>query len=190
MTADTVFTGLRFVFDFSVLLLWGSAIYLRVLVAPALASMIWQKMKPVRIPAVWLTCAATVLSLPVRTAMLGNGWPDATAGGLMLDVLLHTSVGTAWIWQAVGTAALLLSFALPQMRGRMLATALSAGFLLIGLAMIGHASMHSGITGLLHRASDALHLLSAGAWVGSLAPVFLILCPRRQQPLPARHVSP
>lgn len=184
MTADTVFTGLRFVFDCSALLLWGSAIYLRMLVDPALAKVIWQKMKPVRILAVWLTCAATLLSLPVRTAMLGNGWPDATDGGLMLDVLLHTSVGTAWIWQAAGTAALLLAFAIGKEQRRMLATSLAAGFLLIGLAMIGHASMHSGVIGLLHRASDALHVLAAGAWVGSLIPVFLILRPATTSTFP------
>jgi putative copper resistance protein D len=177
MTADTVFTGLRFVFDCSALLLWGSAIYLRVLVEPALSERIWRQMRPLRIAASWLICAATIAALPVRTAMLGNGWPDAADGTVMLDVLFHTGIGTAWIWQALGALALASSSAFSDPRNRMMVTALAAGFLLTGLATIGHAAMHAGIFGFVHKASDVLHLLSVGSWVGALVPVFLILRP-------------
>jgi copper resistance protein D len=178
MTADTVYTVLRFVFDASALLLWGSAVYLRMLVAHDLAKAVWQQIAPFRRLAVWLILAATLAALPLRTAMLGNGWADLFALPLMRDILVGTSIGTAWIWQAVGAVALGLGSLLPEPRARMTATAIAAGFLLVGLATIGHAAMHSGAIGSAHRLSDALHVLSAGAWTGSLLPVFVILSPR------------
>lgn len=49
------------------------------------------------------------------------------------------------------------------------------------MAFIGHAAMHQGALGVLHRANHALHLLAAGYWFGSLLP--LLVCLRYlQQP--------
>ncbi|RTG30467.1 copper homeostasis membrane protein CopD, partial [Serratia marcescens] len=45
---------------------------------------------------------------------------------------------------------------------------------------IGHAAMHEGALGALHRANHAVHLLAAGYWFGSLAP--LLVCLRYLSP--------
>jgi len=40
--------------------------------------------------------------------------------------------------------------------------------LLASLALSGHANMHEGVRGVLHHGNDALHILAAGFWLGSL----------------------
>jgi putative copper resistance protein D len=40
--------------------------------------------------------------------------------------------------------------------------------------MVGHAGATPGPTGNIHFASDTLHLLTAGAWLGGL-PAFVLL---------------
>ena len=46
------------------------------------------------------------------------------------------------------------------------------------------AVMQDGLQGLIHQANDALHLLSAGAWLGALVPLAVILLRAHTGPLP------
>jgi putative copper resistance protein D len=50
-----------------------------------------------------------------------------------------------------------------------------AAALLISLAGVGHSQVEEGIAGTVHVVSDAAHLLAAGAWLGGLVPLALIL---------------
>ncbi len=50
-----------------------------------------------------------------------------------------------------------------------------AAALLISLAGVGHSQVEEGIAGMVHVVSDAAHLLAAGAWLGGLVPLALIL---------------
>jgi putative copper resistance protein D len=58
------------------------------------------------------------------------------------------------------------------------ATTLSA-FVLASLAFIDHGAMQTGLIGAAHRANDAIHLMTAGGWLGSLAP--FTMCVRAVQ---------
>ena len=60
------------------------------------------------------------------------------------------------------------------------ALALCSALLLVSPAFIGHAAMHEGTLGALHRANHAVHLLAAGYWFGCPAP--LLVCLRYLQP--------
>jgi putative copper resistance protein D len=51
---------------------------------------------------------------------------------------------------------------------------LAAG-LAASLAWAGHAAASEGLDGAIHRASDALHLVAAGAWLGALWPLAVLL---------------
>ena len=175
MTPDTAFILCRFVFDGSALFLWGSAAYLWLLVPEGLSSDIWAKLRVARFAAVALGVLATMALLPVRSAMLGNGWADGLDTDTMKSVLTGTSIGTAWAWQAVFAVVLLAVTWLPSHR-QMAATAIVSGLLLCGLALTGHAAMNDGWLRVLHRANDIVHVLSGGAWIGALAPVALVLC--------------
>jgi putative copper resistance protein D len=53
--------------------------------------------------------------------------------------------------------------------------ALTSAMLLASLGLIGHAAMQTGLVGALHRLNHAVHLLAAGAWLGSLPPLALCL---------------
>ncbi|EJJ29225.1 copper homeostasis membrane protein CopD [Rhizobium sp. CF142] len=174
MTPDTANIACRFVFDGAVLFLWGSGAYLWLLVPEGLSDCIWAKLRAVRVAAVALAVIATVVVLPVRCAMLGNGWADGLDGDVMTSVLTGTSVGTAWAWQAVFAAFLLVVTLLP-LRQKVAATAVVSALLLCGLSLTGHAAMNDGWLRVLHRANDMVHLLSGGAWVGALIPVALVL---------------
>jgi putative copper resistance protein D len=174
MTPDTANIACRFVFDGAVLFLWGSAAYLWLLVPEGLSGCIWAKLRAVRVAAVALAVIATVVVLPVRCAMLGNGWADGLDGDVMTSVLTGTSVGTAWAWQAV-FAALLLTVTLLPLRQKVAVTAVVSALLLCGLSLTGHAAMNDGWLRVLHRANDMVHVLSGGAWVGALIPVALVL---------------
>jgi putative copper resistance protein D len=59
--------------------------------------------------------------------------------------------------------------------GRDLVTALLAVVLLASLAGTGHAQIEEGWMSVVHVASDAAHLLAAGAWLGGLVPLGFIL---------------
>ncbi len=53
--------------------------------------------------------------------------------------------------------------------------AILAAVLLASLAGIGHTQVEEGWAGIVHVASDAAHLLAAGAWLGGLIPLAFIL---------------
>ena len=53
--------------------------------------------------------------------------------------------------------------------------ALLAGLLLVSLAGTGHTQIEEGWSGVIHVISDGGHLLAAGAWLGGLFPLAIIL---------------
>ena len=164
----------RFGQDAAALLLWGASAYLAWLVPKELAAEVVARIRRGTIPAVVVALAATLAKLPVEAATSGDGWRDGFDPTTVLGVLLETSVGEAWAAQALAASLLALVQAVPSPR-RVTATALGSGLLLASLSLGGHAAMHEGALGLLHRASDAVHVLCAGAWLGALWPVLVIL---------------
>jgi copper resistance protein D len=63
--------------------------------------------------------------------------------------------------------------AVPGRPGRHMVFLLSAASLM-SLALVGHAAMHEGWPGDLHKANDAIHMLAAAGWIGCL--VALVPC--------------
>lgn len=185
ISPDTVFVVIRFAFDVAVLFLWGSAAYLRFLVKSDLRGQVWSRIKPVRIAAVLVVFMTMIATLPVRSAMLGNGWQDAIDLQTITDIVAATSIGRAWLWQLVGTVALIACFTFAAGNIAMSLTALVSAFLIGGLTMIGHAAMNSGWIGTFQQVNDTAHMLAAGAWLGALWPVAVILGLTRGAPLAA-----
>jgi len=90
------------------------------------------------------------------------------------DMLLGTAWATSW-WWAVGGAALLTTGAILASRGR------NSGWLLAGMGLVplvilpgltGHAN--SADARYLALAADAVHVVAAGAWMGSLGVILLV----------------
>ena len=90
-------------------------------------------------------------------------------------VLLDTTPGLAFIARC---AALVVAFAaalLAPERLRAWLAAVAAGVALATLAWTGHAAITEGTAGTVHRLADVLHLLAAGAWLGALAVLVMLL---------------
>jgi putative copper resistance protein D len=126
---------------------------------------------------IWTALAVAILS--------GVGWLALLAaeiyGAPILEVCLHGGawqVATDTRFGQVGSARLALALLLgllilwPATRLPPLA---AAALLIALLALIGHAGATPGPAGRVHLASDMVHLLGAGAWLGGLPALALLL---------------
>ncbi len=134
----------------------------------------------------WLGLLLTVLSgaawlILVAQSMSERTLADVFSEGVLWTVLSDTGFGQVWLARFV-LACLLAGLFVPFLSARgggtvwlnFVAAAAAAG--LVGaLAFVGHAVGASGGEGLIHPAVDALHLVAAAAWVGTLLPLALLL---------------
>jgi putative copper resistance protein D len=118
--------------------------------------------------AVWLALlAADIYGAPLVEVCLQGG-PWAVLSGTRFG-----AVSSARLAAALLLAVLLIS---PRLRWLQLA---AAAALTAPLALIGHAGATPGAAGQLHLASDAVHLLAAGVWLGGLPALALLLAAAR-----------
>jgi putative copper resistance protein D len=126
--------------------------------------------------AAWLALlAADIFGAPVIAVCLHGG---------LWQVLTGTRFGT--VWSVRLALALLLGLLLlwPTLRWLQVAAATA---LIALIAFIGHAGATPGGYGQLHVASDLVHLIAAGAWLGGLPALALLLAaPRQPKGLAAR----
>jgi len=126
---------------------------------------------------IWLLLQAVSMSgLPLRESMSARVlWTvaDQTQFGLVMQIrslLAIVLVGCLAVPRRPWTEWLGLAAAL----------GLSAA-----IAWTGHAASTLGPIGNLHVAADALHLVAAGAWIGGLVPLVLLLAAAGRQPVVA-----
>ncbi len=103
--------------------------------------------------------------------------------GVVTIVLTRTRFGQVWLARFVLAMLLALClFARQRWRARVLdwAGLALAGGMLGSLAWAGHGGATPGRPGELHLGADILHLLAAGAWLGSLIPLALLLAEARR----------
>jgi copper resistance protein D len=110
---------------------------------------------------------------------------------VLWTVLNETAFGSVWIARMLLAVLILGVTAVPRfwnaIAGRDLVTAFLAAVLLASLAATGHAQIEEGWMSVVHVASDAAHLLAAGAWLGGLFPLGFILLDHM---ITDREVSP
>jgi copper resistance protein D len=147
---------------------------------------------------IWMALAAALLSgaawLVLLSAEIGGlTLAEALSEGLPWTVLTQTAFGDAWtlrLAMATVLAVLLLThdFARPLPRLEfvvgLICASLSAA-VAAAIAWTGHAAGMEGVDGAIHLASDALHLVAAGAWLGALWPLAMLLAAARQAGDPA-----
>ena len=98
---------------------------------------------------------------------------------MLSTVLSETSFGNVWIVRLVLSVVMIVVIwnrfdPMSSPRRDVIAPVLAAA-LLISLAGVGHSQVEEGMAGMVHVVSDAAHLLAAGAWLGGLVPLVLIL---------------
>ena len=131
---------------------------------------------------VWTGLSAAAVSAAIWVLLLAADIYDAPVGdvwrnGGVWTVVTQTRFGQVWSLRFTLGALLAALLALKDpARGRLgaIAVVLAIG-ILIGPAWTGHAGATPGALGQFALASDALHLLAAGVWVGGLLPLAILL---------------
>lgn len=174
MTLASAFVLCRFIHFTAVMLLFGVSLFV-VLLSPARLSVQLKRQTDSLLGIVIAACFLSAIGiLAVQSGQMGEGWQDSYRPEVWWAVL-STAFGQIWQWHLLlALCAVLVGFLLPAAR-RDAPLLLIAMALLVSLALIGHAAMHSGMLGWLHRGSQAIHLLSAAYWFGSLLPLLVCL---------------
>jgi putative copper resistance protein D len=141
---------------------------------------------------VWSALAVAIISGAAWLALLAAdifGEPVVSVclhGGLW-QVLTGTRFGTVWSGRLAIALLLALMLVWPALRWLQVTAAVA---LIALLAFIGHAGATPGGYGQLHLVSDVVHLTAAGAWLGGLPALALLLAaPRQPKGLAARAAS-
>jgi putative copper resistance protein D len=111
--------------------------------------------------------------LLLEAASMGDTWGDAIQPGTLRAVLTDTVFGQLWLARL--PLALLVCLVAWFWQRSSFALVLLSAALLASLALTGHAVMDLGWLSVVHPLNQALHLLAAGFWLGSLVPLGLFL---------------
>ncbi len=143
----------------------------------------WRRIVLIALAVAVLSGAAWLVLLAAN--IYGETIYDVCAQGGIFTVAGETRFGQ--IWCARFVVALLLGaltmWPPAARRPWSIFTPVLAAALLASLAWVGHAGATPGMNGDVHLASDVLHLLAAGAWVGGLPPLAMLLARARTDDL-------
>jgi putative copper resistance protein D len=118
---------------------------------------------------------AAAATAPATAAEMSGSPALAFDPATLVAVLTATTFGHVWRWHlGFGLALTAAAFCRPGRAVSALLLALAA-LNLGSLAWIGHAAMMPGLAGVGHELNQALHLLAAGAWIGGLMPLLVLL---------------
>ncbi|HEV2220658.1 MAG TPA: copper homeostasis membrane protein CopD [Casimicrobiaceae bacterium] len=188
MTGTDAFAIVRAVHQAATLLVFGQLMFVLVVARPASrgdgVSMraFERRMRRIAGSALAVSLLAAIAWLGLEASrMSGLSLADAAGGEVLSTVLLQTLFGKVWISRIVlGTA---LGAALWTGRRRAIAGARLAGKLELVLAalylgtlsLVGHSVGGTGLARDGRVGFDAVHLLAAGAWLGALPGLALLL---------------
>ncbi len=168
------YIALRFIHFASLILLFGCTVYSVLLAPGALRGVLVRQLQVVWRSAIGVSLISACLLLCVQGGKMGDGWLDVINPSVWLMVL-GTQFGHIWAWLLIMavTSVIVLAVQPRKMQAYLLVL---TGLQLVLMACVGHASLHDGGIGVLHRVNHTIHLLSASFWVGGLLP--LLVCMR------------
>ncbi len=134
---------------------------------------------------VWTAFAVAIVSATAWLVFLageigGVSAADAISKGFARILLTQTAFGDSWMLRAELAFLLAVLLLVPRPNFVLafatdLACMMVAAALAGSVAWAGHAAATEGIDGTIHLASDALHVVAAGAWLGALWPLAMLL---------------
>jgi copper resistance protein D len=145
-----------------------------------------KRMRYVLWSSLFIAVAAGMMRLVLVAADITNeAWAEAIGDGAVWVVVTQTQFGL--VSQTRLLFAGILVVLLLRRRDRVpcwlrVPIAAMAVLLLGSLAWTGHAGGATGPGGRLHLLSDVLHVLAAGAWIGGLVPLAILLAQLSQRP--------
>ncbi len=136
----------------------------------------------------WISLLVALVSGAAWLLLLAAGMSGKPLGavlshGVVATVLTRTRFGQVWLVRlvlAVLLAICLLAGSRRRDRAWLWAGLVLGTGLLATLAWAGHGGATPGRPGELHLIADLIHLLAAGAWLGSLLPLALLLAEARR----------
>lgn len=156
-----MFAAVRAIHFVSLMSLWGASAYLWLL-GRAKMEVAQPQLRFAGIAASILALATAILWLLLVTGQMSGDWGEALDPQALIAVLRETRLGHIWLARLLG---LILLCALAFVRVRIGILAVVAGLALASLGSISHAAASGGPA---RAVNDAIHLLTAGFWVGSL----------------------
>ena len=132
----------------------------------------------------WISLALALISGFVWFSFVVAEIGDRPARAILTDdlawtVLSDTQFGRIWALRLMIGALLAVALCLQNVEKKRvwlsLVQALLAASFIASLAWAGHAAASPGFEGNVHLASDILHLVAVGAWLGGLLPYLLLL---------------
>lgn len=128
--------------------------------------------------------AASLFAAWAQSGLLLGNWPDTGAADVRW-YLGETRIGHFMLGRFAAVAAYALLFWLTTTRNRHLAQTVVGGAILASFAWTGHGAESGG----WHLATDLIHLLMAGIWVGALVPLYLSIWSARNGAMSADEVA-
>ena len=170
----TALASCRFVHFLATMLAFGSSAYLRLCAPIDLRRALSQPVGRLVAAASLFALATAALWLSLEAASMADDPSAAADPSAIATVLTDTAFGQAWILHLALASALVVAAILAP-RDRWTTIVVLSGLVLASLALVGHASMQTGVEGVLHRANHAVHLLTTGVWIGELVPFVMCL---------------
>jgi copper resistance protein D len=164
----------RFAHFLAAMLAFGSSAYLWLSAPRPLMAALSPPVRRLVLVASLVALATAIVWVALESAAMSGDPSAAFDPGAIGAVLSETEFGRAWLAHLI-LAAALVAVVLFGPGDRWAPTAVASGAMLASLGLVGHAAMHTGVEGLLHRGNHAVHLLAAGAWIGGLVPFVMCL---------------
>ena len=164
----------RFLHFSAAMLLLGTSAFAGTMMPPSLRHELDRPLRRLTAALLIIAALTSVAWFGIDAAEMGNGWSDAVNPDNLVAVITGTEYGAVWMWHLVIMVALVLAYAFGGPHRWLTLTALSTLFL-ASLGFVGHAAMFEGALGTLQRLNHALHLISAGLWVGVLPALAICL---------------
>lgn len=161
--------ALRFIHFTALMLLFGSALYGAWLAPASIRRLLNRRFLRLQQHAALWSFLSAALMLAIQGGLMGAGWQDVISLHVW-EMVLRTQFGGVWLWQIVlGLVTLVAALVVLRNLPRLLLILALAQFVL--LSGVGHATLHTGLSGALQKTNHALHLICAAAWFGGLLPV-------------------
>lgn len=173
MSLASLYIFFRFAHFMAVMLLFGISLFTALLSPKRLSLKVARELYPIQYVSTWFSALTALSMLAIQAGQLGSGWND-TIQLTLWWATLGTTFGQAWGWHLFFAWIMLLALYLPGLK-RPQVFLLGSSLLLVSMAFTGHAVMHDGMLGMVHRVNHVLHLLAAGYWFGSLLPLLFYL---------------
>lgn len=170
----------RFLHFSVVLLMFGASVFRPLLLSVWPDEKLERCLREVNRVLAWLALASGVGWLLLTTHSMVDSWTQTLTPTTLWLVLGSTFFGQVWAGHLLLNGLLLIVLYVPA---RFNASWLFSFLLLVTLAPVGHGAMLDGWRGQLLMLNQVIHLTCAGAWIGGLLVLLLILLRPAQQPL-------